>query len=88
MFAICTEMCFWLWNIIPEAFSFRKSLPSLSAFVELAFLQLYSIHKKIRIKLRRAEELFSTSYSCKMKTVPDCRQRVPFASKSSLISPH
>lgn len=70
MFAICTEMCFWLWKINPEAFNFSKSLRSLSAFVELAFLQLYSMHKKIRIKLRRAEDLFSTSYSYKMKTVP------------------
>lgn len=62
-------MCFWLWKINPEAFSFSKSLPSLCALVELEFLQLYSIYNKIRIKLTGEEGLLSTSCSYEMKPV-------------------
>lgn len=47
MFAICTKMCFWLWKINPEAFNFSKSFPSLSALVELEFLQLYISIRKL-----------------------------------------
>lgn len=53
LFIICTEMCSWLWKINPEAFDFSKSSPIHSILVELAFLQLCSVYKRVRINLRR-----------------------------------
>lgn len=91
LFVICTEMCSGLWKINPDAFDFSKSLPILFILVDLAFLKLCSVCKRVRIKLRRVKDLFLTSHPHKMKPrslfVTTGGER-SFASEISLISPH
>lgn len=68
-----------------------KSLPNCSVLVDLAFLQLCNIYKKVRIKLRTVEDLFPMSYSHKMKPCflfLTTAGELSFASKISSISPH
>lgn len=67
LFVICTEMQSWLWKINPPVSNFSKILPVQSVLVEFAFLQLCSIYKRVRIRLKTVKDLSSAFCPHEMK---------------------